>query len=242
MTAKWRCCRGEIGAETQDKVVCKICPQLNCAQPSQKWWKFLIAHVHPTVHNQTWSNETPCCQFSGKENKWLPMVPRFLLHDTTDMSIGGISGKRSTVVGRCWRGTSAGEALCILESLLCRGGPVNLNRTSRVGQAERDRQNWTSWMGQAQQEREWDMQKRVGYGPCLCCTDMHQRHVAWRSIYMQHGHVALTWSLDTQQGSAAWTCCVDIQQGHSALTCVMDMRHGHAKRIWSRGINHGHPA
>jgi hypothetical protein len=29
-------------------------------------------------------------QYSGKETKWSPMVPRFLVHDATDMSIGGI--------------------------------------------------------------------------------------------------------------------------------------------------------
>ncbi len=54
------------------------------------------------------------------------MVPRFLLHDTTDMSIGGISGKRKLSL---WGGMLEGyhrsqEALCILESLLCRGGPL----------------------------------------------------------------------------------------------------------------------
>ncbi len=65
-------------------------------------------------------------QLSGKETKWPPIVPWFLLHDIADMSIGGVSDKRKLSL---WGGMLEGyrcsqEAFCILESLLCRGGPL----------------------------------------------------------------------------------------------------------------------
>ncbi len=64
-------------------------------------------------------------QFSGKETKWSPMVPRFLLQDVADMSIRGVSGKRKfSLRGGMLEGyRRCQEALCILESLPCRGGP-----------------------------------------------------------------------------------------------------------------------
>ncbi len=54
------------------------------------------------------------------------MVPRFPMHDAADMSIGGVSGKRKFSM---WGGMLEGyrrsqEAFCIVESLLCRGGPL----------------------------------------------------------------------------------------------------------------------
>jgi hypothetical protein len=37
-------------------------------------------------------------QFSEKETKWSPMVPRFLLFNSANMSIGGVSGKKVQLV------------------------------------------------------------------------------------------------------------------------------------------------
>jgi hypothetical protein len=74
MKAKWRCCRGKMGAETQEKAVASPCNQ-----------QFTIKRGVTRL---------PVSQFSGNETKWSPMVPWFLLHDAADMSIGGVSGKR----------------------------------------------------------------------------------------------------------------------------------------------------
>jgi hypothetical protein len=65
-------------------------------------------------------------QLARKECKGLPMVARFLLHDPSDMSIGGVGGKRKFSI---WHGMLEGhrrcqEAFCSLECLLCRGGPL----------------------------------------------------------------------------------------------------------------------
>jgi hypothetical protein len=65
-------------------------------------------------------------QLSGKETKWPPMVPRFLLKNIADKPIGGLSGKRKFSL---WGGMLEGyrhgqEAFCILESLLCSGGQL----------------------------------------------------------------------------------------------------------------------
>jgi hypothetical protein len=54
------------------------------------------------------------------------MVFRFLLHDPSDMGIGGVSGKRKL---SSWGGVLEGhcrcqEAFCTLERLLCRSGPL----------------------------------------------------------------------------------------------------------------------
>jgi hypothetical protein len=54
------------------------------------------------------------------------MISRFLLHDPSDMGIGGVSGKRKL---RGWGGVLEGhhccqEAFCTLECLLCRSGPL----------------------------------------------------------------------------------------------------------------------
>jgi hypothetical protein len=47
-------------------------------------------------------------QLFGKETKWPPMVPRFLLHDAADMSIRGDRGKRElSLWGRVLGGTAA---------------------------------------------------------------------------------------------------------------------------------------
>jgi hypothetical protein len=60
-------------------------------------------------------------QFFGKETKRSPMVPRFLLHDATDMSAVGVSGKRKfSMWGGMLEGYCRGqEVFCILESTLC---------------------------------------------------------------------------------------------------------------------------
>jgi hypothetical protein len=60
------------------------------------------------------------CLFAGKKNKQPPMVSGFLLHDPSDMGIGGVSGKGKLSI---WGGVlewhhRRQEALCILESLL----------------------------------------------------------------------------------------------------------------------------
>jgi hypothetical protein len=65
-------------------------------------------------------------QLVGKKSKRSPMVSRFLLHDPSDMSIGGVSGKRKLSI---WGGMLEGqrhcqEVFCILDCLLCRGGPL----------------------------------------------------------------------------------------------------------------------
>ncbi len=54
------------------------------------------------------------------------LVSRFLLHDPSDMGIGGVSGKVKLSI---WCGMLEWhrrhqEAFCILESLLCRGNPL----------------------------------------------------------------------------------------------------------------------
>ncbi len=54
------------------------------------------------------------------------MVSRFLLHDSSDMSIGGISGKRKLSIwgrGLDWHRCHL-EALWLLKSLLSSGGPL----------------------------------------------------------------------------------------------------------------------
>jgi hypothetical protein len=54
------------------------------------------------------------------------MISRFLLHDSSDMSIGGISGKRKlSIWGRVldWH-RRCSEALSLLKSLLNGGGPL----------------------------------------------------------------------------------------------------------------------
>jgi hypothetical protein len=103
-----------------------VCPQLkgatctnmakmpDCCMCSQQ---FTIKHGVRRLH---------VGQISGKEIKWSPMVPRFLLHDAAAMSIEDISGKRKF---RMWDRMLEGyrrsqEAFCILESLLCGGGPL----------------------------------------------------------------------------------------------------------------------
>jgi hypothetical protein len=54
------------------------------------------------------------------------MVPRFLLHDLSDIGIRGVSGKGKLSIwggGLEWHRRSQ-EALCILESLLSGGSPL----------------------------------------------------------------------------------------------------------------------
>jgi hypothetical protein len=55
------------------------------------------------------------------------MVFGFLLHDSSDVSIGGVSGERKLSI---WGGVlewhrRCQEALCLLESLLSGGGPLH---------------------------------------------------------------------------------------------------------------------
>jgi hypothetical protein len=54
------------------------------------------------------------------------MVSRILLHDPSDMGIGGVcgKGKLSCLGGVLERHCCCQEALSILESLLCRGDPL----------------------------------------------------------------------------------------------------------------------
>jgi hypothetical protein len=62
-----------------------------------------------------------------KKNQVPPMVSRFLLHDPSDMSIGGVSGERkSGIWGRMleWHRRCQEEAFCILEGLLSGSGPL----------------------------------------------------------------------------------------------------------------------
>ncbi len=80
----------------------------------------------PTTQGEKSSSETPCQSTCDKKSKGPPMVARFLLYDPSNMSIGGVSGKRKFSI---WGGMLEGhcrcqEALCILECLLCRGGPL----------------------------------------------------------------------------------------------------------------------
>ncbi len=79
-------------------------------------WRKLL-----TIHGQRWSSETPCQSIYEKKTKGPPMVARLLLHDPSNMSIGGVSGKRKFCI---WVGMLEGysrcqEAFCILEDLLC---------------------------------------------------------------------------------------------------------------------------
>ncbi len=124
-----------------------------------------------------------------------------------------------------------GEALCILESLLCRGGPVNLNRTSRVGQAELDKLNGTGTtgegMGHAKKSRIWTVFMLHRHAPETCSKKEHL-HAAWTcsidvdlgrttrkcSMNMLCGHTAGTFSIDMRYGHATWTCKKDMKQGH----------------------------
>jgi hypothetical protein len=57
---------------------------------------------------------------------WPQMVSRFLLHDPSDMSIGGVSGERKLSVGGRvleWHCRHQ-EAFPVLEGLLSKSGPV----------------------------------------------------------------------------------------------------------------------
>jgi hypothetical protein len=48
-------------------------------------------------------------QFARKKNKGPPTVARFLLHDPSDMSIKGVSGKRKFCI---WGGMLEEQRLC----------------------------------------------------------------------------------------------------------------------------------
>jgi hypothetical protein len=107
----------------------------NTSQSCQKW--FVIS---PKLKRSSFTKmakmpnySESCQQFTEKsgvglekKSKRSPMVSRFLLHDPSDMSIGGISGKRKLNI---WGGMLEGHRHCeevfyILECLLCRGGPL----------------------------------------------------------------------------------------------------------------------
>ncbi len=53
------------------------------------------------------------------------MVSRFLLHDSSDMSIGGVGGERKlSIWGRVLEWHRCQEELCLLKSLLSGGSPL----------------------------------------------------------------------------------------------------------------------
>jgi hypothetical protein len=129
MKAKWHCCYSKMGQKhetMQSRAGFVVCPQLksmtfremakmpDCCVCSQQ---FTINHGVTRLRVR---------QFSGEKINYSPMVPRFLLHDSTDISIGGVSGKRKfSLWGRMLAGYRCGyEVFCILESLLCRSGSL----------------------------------------------------------------------------------------------------------------------
>jgi hypothetical protein len=72
------------------------------------------------------NNVILCLSVCGTKTKGPPMVSRFLLHDPSNMSIGGVSGERKlSIWGRVleWHSRHQ-EAFCILQGLLSKSVPL----------------------------------------------------------------------------------------------------------------------